>query len=102
MEFEWIIFPGHTTLKILLGIQKLLELDCEPETIRRKNHLHVDVNLKMQRLLLTFFQDSNVMSVYDHGDNDAEPPGAEIDDEHIRNVLASPLYVQEREKQMRV
>ena len=37
------------------------------------------------------------MSVYDLGDNEAESPGAEIDDEHIRNVLASSLYVQERE-----
>ena len=32
MKFEWMIFPGHTTLQILLEIQKLLNtLVCEPE-----------------------------------------------------------------------
>ena len=43
------------------------------------------------------FQDSNVTSIYDLGDNGAESPDAEIDDEHVRNALASPLYIQERE-----
>ena len=27
MDFEWITFPGFTTLQILLEIQKLSELD---------------------------------------------------------------------------
>ena len=32
VEFEWMIFPGHTTLQILLEIQKLpKDLGCEPE-----------------------------------------------------------------------
>ena len=32
MEFEWTIFPGFTTLKILDEIQKMMtELQCEPE-----------------------------------------------------------------------
>ena len=43
------------------------------------------------------FQRSSVKTVYDLGDNDAETPDAEIDDEHIRNRLTLPLYTQERE-----
>ena len=43
MEFEWMMNPGHTTLHILLEIQKLLkDLNCEPEQLKKK-HLHVDV-----------------------------------------------------------
>ena len=45
----------------------------------------------------SFFQGSNVKTVYIFGDNDAKHPDAEIDDEHTRNSLASPLYLQERE-----
>ena len=45
----------------------------------------------------SFFQRSNVKTVYNLGDNDAKYPDAEIDDEHTRNSLASPLYLQERE-----
>ena len=45
----------------------------------------------------SFIQDSNVTSIYDLGDNGAESPDAEIDDEHVRNALASPLYIHERE-----
>ena len=44
-----------------------------------------------------FFQGSNVKTVYNFGDNDAKYPDAEIDEEHTRNSLASPLYLQERE-----
>ena len=40
----------------------------------------------------SFFQGSNVDTIYDLGDNDAESTDAEIDDEHIRNALASPLF----------
>ena len=35
--------------------------------------------------------------VYILGDNDVKYPDAEIDDEHTRNSLSSPLYLQERE-----
>ena len=45
----------------------------------------------------SFFQGSNVKTDYIIGDNDAKYPDAEIDDEHTRNSLASPLYLQERE-----
>ena len=45
----------------------------------------------------SFFQGSNVKTVYNLGDNDAKYPDAEIDDEHTRNSLASPLYLQEGE-----
>ena len=45
----------------------------------------------------SFFQGSNVKTVYNLGDNDAKYPDAEIDNEHTRNSLASPLYLQERE-----
>ena len=45
----------------------------------------------------SFFQRSHVETVYDSGDNDAKSPNAETDDEHIRNALALPLYIQERE-----
>ena len=45
----------------------------------------------------SFFQGSNVKTVYILGDNDAKYPDAEIDDEHTRNSLASPHYLQERE-----
>ena len=40
----------------------------------------------------SFFQGSNVDTIYDLGDNDAESTDAEIDNEHIRNALASPLF----------
>ena len=45
----------------------------------------------------SFFQGSNVKTVYILGGNDAKYPDAETDDEHTRNSLASPLYLQERE-----
>ena len=45
----------------------------------------------------SFFQGSNVKTVYNLGDNDAKYQDAEIDDEHTRNSLALPLYLQERE-----
>ena len=35
MEFEWMMNPGHTTLHILLEIQKLLkDLNCEREQLK--------------------------------------------------------------------
>ena len=39
-------------------------------------------------VILSFFQCSNDETVYDPGDNDAESPDVEIDDEHIRHALA--------------
>ena len=45
----------------------------------------------------SFFQGSNVKTVYNLGDSDTKYPDAEIDDVHTRNSLASPLYLQERE-----
>ena len=45
----------------------------------------------------SFFHCSNVKTVYNLGDNDAKYRDAEMDDEHTRNSLASPLYIQERE-----
>ena len=38
------------------------------------------------------FQSSSVTSIFDLGDNST----ASLDDEHIRNTLASPLYLHER------
>ena len=51
-------------------------------------------NLDDTEVNASFFQDS---SIYNLGDNGTESPDAEIDDEHIRNALASPLYMQEQE-----
>ena len=45
----------------------------------------------------SFFQGSNVKTVCILGDTDAKCPDAEIDDEHTRTSLASPLCLQERE-----
>ena len=45
----------------------------------------------------SFFQFSSVKTVHILGDNDAKFPDAEIDHEHTRNSLPSPLYLQERE-----
>ena len=44
----------------------------------------------------SFFQDSNLKTIYDLGDNDAESPNAEIDDEHIRNASHIVERVQNR------
>ena len=45
----------------------------------------------------SFFQGSNVKAIYIFGDNDAKYPDSDIDDDHTRNSMASPLYLQERE-----
>ena len=44
----------------------------------------------------SFFHSSNLKTVYDLGDNDAESPNAEIDDEHIRNASHIVERVQNR------
>ena len=49
------------------------------------------------KVIPSFFHGSNVDTIYDLGDNDAESPDAEIDDEHIRNALDLPLFSQESE-----
>ena len=67
----------------------------EPMEELQKSHV-----LKVEKLTRTkltedfeevtsFFQDSNVKTVYNIVDNDAKYPDAEIDDEHNRNSLAS-------------
>ena len=44
MEFEWIIFPGFTTLELCTKVQELLSrLSVTPEKIHRTDYLHVDV-----------------------------------------------------------
>ena len=45
----------------------------------------------------SIFHSSSVRSVYDLGENNTTSFDPEMDDEHIRNMLASPLYLQERE-----
>ena len=45
----------------------------------------------------SLIQGSNLKTVYDLGNNDAESPDAEIDDEHIRHAFALPLFSQEAE-----
>ena len=45
-----------------------------------------------------FFHRPSVMSTYDSAESIATPPPeSDLDDEQIRNMLASPLYLQERE-----
>ena len=77
----------------------------EPRDELQKSHL-----LKFEELarkntedieeVTSLFQGSNVKTVYVLGDNDAKYPHVEIDDEHLRNSPASPLYLQERESKV--
>ena len=70
----------------------------------RKSHVLKVEELSRRKLTedfeaaTSFFQGSNVKTVYILSDNDAKYPDAEIDDGHTRKSLASPLYLQEREK----
>ena len=57
---------------------------------------NVSDNFDETEVTPSVFQSSSVTSLYDLGDNSTESPDPEIDDEHIRNTLASPLYIQER------
>ena len=41
--------------------------------------------------------EARALHQYIFDDNSTESPDPEIDDEHIKNALASPLYIQERE-----
>ena len=41
---------------------------------------------------LSNFQSSDLNNIYNLGTDHKESPDAEIDDEHIRNALASPLF----------
>ena len=69
----------------------------------QKNHVWKVEELSRRKLtedfeaVTSFFQGSKVKTVYNLGDNDAKYQDAEIDDEHTRNSLALPLYLQERE-----
>ena len=75
----------------------------EPREELQKSHVLKAEELSRRKLtedfeeVTSFFQDSNVKTVYIFGDNDAKYPDAQIDDDHTRNSLASPLYLQERE-----
>ena len=75
----------------------------EPREELQKSHVLKVEELSRRKLIedfeevTSFFQESNVKTVYIIDDNDAKYPDAEIDDEHTRNSLASPLYLQERE-----
>ena len=75
----------------------------EPREELQKSHVLKVEELSRRKLsqdfeeVTSFFQGSNVKTVYIVGDNDAKYPDAEIDDERTRNSLASPLYLQERE-----
>ena len=45
-----------------------------------------------------FFHRPGMTSAYDSAESIATPPPeSDLDDEQIRNMLASPLYLQERE-----
>ena len=46
---------------------------------------------------LSIFHSPSVTSIYDLGENSTASPDQENHDEHIRNTLASPLCLQERE-----
>ena len=48
-------------------------------------------------VLLSIFQGSNVDKIYNLGAENEEPANAERDDEHMRNALALPLFLQESE-----
>ena len=48
----------------------------------------------------SFFQGSNVDTIHDLDDHDAEPTDAEIDDKHFRNALALPLFSQDSEAEV--
>ena len=75
----------------------------EPREELQKSHVLKLEELSRRKLteyfeeVTSFLQGSNVKTVYILGDNDAKYPDAEIDDEHTRNSLVSPLYLQERE-----
>ena len=53
---------------------------------------HMDLRVK----LLSFHQ-SIIASTYDSAESIATPPESDFDDEQLRALLASPLYLQERE-----
>ena len=73
----------------------------EMEELQKRHVLKVE-ELPRRKLtedffeVTSFFQGSNVKTVYNLGDNDAKYPDADIDDEHTWSSLASPLYLQER------
>ena len=75
----------------------------EPREELQKSHVLKVEELSRRKLtedfeeLTSFFQDSNVKTVYIIDDNDAKYPDTEIDDEHTRNSLTFSLYLQERE-----
>ena len=65
----------------------------------QKSHVLKVEELSRRKLTEDFLEVTSffLKTVYNLGDNDAKYPDAGIDDEHTRNSLASPLYLQERE-----
>ena len=75
---------------------KLVSGICETWKNCKKSHVLKVEELSRRKLtedfeaVTSFFQGSNVQTVYNFGDSDAKHPDAEIDDEHTSNLLASP------------
>ena len=62
------------------------------------NRLAEEVILPNTELRPSFFHTQSTTSAYDSAESIAtRPPESDWDDEHIRTMLASPLYLQERE-----
>ena len=61
---------------------------CDPNVLDASNEFEV---------LPSIFQGSNVDKIYNLGVDNEESANAEIDDEHIRNSLALPLFLQEND-----
>ena len=86
-----------------LGSSSSREMENETREELQKSHVLKVEELSRRKLtedfleVTSFVQCSNVKTVSNLGDNDAKYPDAWIDDEHTRNSLASPLYLQERE-----
>ena len=52
--------------------------------------------LEELRVKLLSFHQSIILSTYDSAESIATPPKSDLDDEHLRTLLASPLYLHER------
>ena len=70
-----------------------------PATIHNKKDLAENEDLCVKPLI---FHRPRTTSTYGSAESIATPPpDSDFDDEQIRALLASPLYLQEREKQVR-
>ena len=62
---------------------------CEPQNLIEDNSIEIKT---------MFFHRPSMTSSYDSAESIATPPlASELDDDQTRNMLASPLYSQERE-----